>query len=456
MRKSSTRNSAKKTSHKPFGFAGFIFLALLLAGCAGPTASTADVTTASPSTAMPPTAIPTAVIPTATNPPAPTLGAPTATPVETLPSPTTKPSAPPAMPGRLPNPDLVVWSPIVTGMDSPVGLTHAGDGSGRLFIVQQDGRIRIVRNGVLLEEAFLDITDRVGRNGNEQGLLGLAFHPRYTENRFFYVNYTDDYGDTIIARFRASDDNPDRARPASELVLLKINQPYPNHNGGEVAFGPDGYLYLGLGDGGSGGDPQNNGQNLDSRLGKILRIDVDSAEPYAIPPDNPYANGGGRPEIWAAGLRNPWRFSFDRLTGDLYIADVGQNQWEEINFLPAGSPGGANFGWRFFEADMPYEGRPPAGLEVIAPVASYDHSQGCSVTGGFVYRGTALQEWPGVYLYGDFCTGLVWGIRPAPGGEWVRGLLFETGANITSFGEDEAGEIYLLDRGGTIYRLEMR
>jgi glucose/arabinose dehydrogenase len=340
----------------------------------------------------------------------------------------------------------------VGGLENPLGLENAGDGSSRLFIVEQVGIILVWKDGALLDQPFLDIRDRVGSNGSEQGLLGLAFHPRYTENGYFFVNYTDKNGDTHIARFSVSVQDPDRADPASEKQLIFQPQPYANHNGGSVVFGPDGYLYLGLGDGGAGGDPQGYGQSTQILLGKILRIDVDNGDPYAIPPDNPFVGGGGLPEIYAYGLRNPWRFSFDPLTGDLYIADVGQNKWEEVNFLPAGSQPGANFGWDFREGLHRFEGV-NLGEDFIDPVAEYDHSQGCSVTGGFVYRGVNLPEWQGVYLYGDFCSGRVWGLLRNPDGSWQSALLFETGFQISSFGIDQSGELYLVDYGGNVYRL---
>ena len=219
-----------------------------------------------------------------------------------------------------------------------------------------------------------------------------------------------------------------------------------------MAFGPDGFLYLGLGDGGAAGDPQGYAQNLTTHLGKLLRIDVNGAVGYTIPPDNPFPGSYGSPEIWAYGLRNPWRFAFDRLTGELFIGDVGQNAWEEIDYLPAGSPGGANFGWDFREGGHEFEGRVPAGLEVVDPVAEYDHTQGCSVTGGVVYRGQALPEWTGVYFFGDFCSGLVWGLVHTSENTWTKNDLFETGLTISSFGEDESGEIYLVDYNGGVYR----
>jgi glucose/arabinose dehydrogenase len=365
------------------------------------------------------------------------------------PAPTETPT--PTPPPSFPNLDQYGWQILVDGLANPVGLANAGDGSGRLFVLEQAGVVKIIRNGQVLAEPFLDITRRVGCCG-ERGLLGLAFHPDYEENGFFFVNYTDRRGDTVIARFSTSQD-PDRAVEDSEVRLLDINQPYGNHNGGVVVFGPDGYLYLGLGDGGSAGDPHNNGQSLHTLLGKILRLDVNWAEPYAIPWDNPFVDtndSSALPEIWAYGLRNPWRMSFDRLTGDLYIGDVGQGKVEEINFLPAGNPGGVNFGWNFYEGSLPYKGDPPPEQEMIAPVAEYDHSQGCSVTGGVVYRGEELQEWQGIYLYGDYCSGKVWGLIRNPDGTWQESLLFESGARITSFGEDEIGEVYLVDYQGLI------
>jgi glucose/arabinose dehydrogenase len=324
-----------------------------------------------------------------------------------------------------------------------------------MFVIEQAGRIRIAKNGQLSEPAFLDLTDRVGSAGNEQGLLGLAFHPDFKDNPYFYVNYTDKNGNTVIARFQASGDTAD---PASEKDLLKLDQPFPNHNGGVLSFGPkDGYLYAGLGDGGSAGDPYGNGQNTNVLLGKILRIDVDHGDPYAIPPDNPFANTGGKPEIWAYGLRNPWRISFDKLTGDLYIGDVGQDLWEEVDVAIGNLPG-LDYGWNYREGMHPYVGSPPASLKLTYPVVEYSHTVGgCSVTGGYVYRGS-MPEWQGIYLYGDFCSGIIWGLirspDPSSGQPWQSQVLFQTKASITTFGQDPGGEIYFADRGGTIYRLE--
>jgi glucose/arabinose dehydrogenase len=334
------------------------------------------------------------------------------------------------------------WQLITSGLNRPVDIQSAQDGSGRIFIIEKHGYIRIYENGQLLSMPFLDITDRVNDNGNEMGLLGLAFHPDYEHNGFFYVNYTGDGGNTHISRFQA---NGDVADPGSEKILLTIDQPYPNHNGGALAFGPEGDLYLGLGDGGSQGDPHNNAQNTKALLGKILRIDVNHADPYTIPSDNPFGN-----EVWAYGLRNPWRISFDRANQDLWIGDVGQDTWEEIDYLPAGSQGGTNFGWNIMEGNHPYNGSAQPGLQL--PAAEYSHSEGgCSVTGGYVYRGS-MPEWNGIYLYGDYCTGYIWGLMLSNGNRQNK-LLFESGANITTFGLDESGEIYLASDNGNVYRL---
>lgn len=353
-------------------------------------------------------------------------------------------------PVTLPEAQKYQWVSVFSGLQSPIGIANAGDGSGRLFIIEQAGVIRMVENGQLSNQPFLNIKDRVGANGSERGLLGLAFHPKYKENGYFYVNYTSKDGNSVISRFQASGNTAD---PASEKKLLGVAQPYPNHNGGSVAFGPDGYLYLGFGDGGSGGDPLGNGQSTHTLLGKILRIDVDKGDPYANPADNPFVGGGGEPEIWAYGLRNPWRFSFDSATGDLYIADVGQNQWEEIDFLAARSPGAANFGWNMMEGSHAYSGSDSEAY--IAPVAEYSHNDGCSVTGGYVYRGVALPEWQGVYFYGDYCSGTIWGLYQGANG-WIADELFKTSANVSSFGVDENGEIYFSDYGGEILRLEKK
>lgn len=386
----------------------------------------------------------TACAPTLT-PPVLATSTPTFLPTDTA-TPTPVPS--PAV-TDFPNPESYQWEVVAGGFVRPLDIQNAGDGSGRVFIIEQAGVIRILQNNALIETPFLDISERVDDGGNEQGLLGLAFHPDFAGNGFFYVNYTEAGGNTVIARFTASGNVAD---PNSEVRLLGVQQPFPNHNGGGLAFGPDGYLYIALGDGGSGGDPQDNGQNTTTLLGKILRIDVNSGEPYAIPADNPFGS-----EVFHYGLRNPFRFSFDALTGDLWIGDVGQGAWEEIDFLPAGTPGGINFGWNRFEGMHDYSaGDIPADYH--PPLFEYGHDQGCSVTGGYVYRGT-MPEWQGVYFYGDYCSGKVWGalrMVAVADATSISTVLFETGAQITSFGVDESGEIYLADRNGNILRLDRR
>lgn len=416
-------------------------LALILAACAP--ASTPDPGPPPVSTpSQAPSQVPSPLPPTESP-------APNATP-SPVPSPTLTPQ--PAT--TFPDPGAFAWVEVLSGLQRPVDLQNAGDGSGRLFIVEKAGRIRVFADGQLLATPFLDLTDRVGSSANEQGLLGLAFHPRYLENGRFFVNYTDLNGNTVIARFNVTAADPNQANPASETVLLRVQQPYRNHNGGMVAFGPDGYLYLGLGDGGSAGDPLGYAQVTDTYLGKILRLDVDNGDPYAIPPDNPFAGGGGFPEIWAYGLRNPWRFSFDPLTGDLFIADVGQNKWEEINFLPAGSTGRLNFGWNIYEGLHHYQGEPQMNFPYIDPVAEYSHQVGCSVTGGYVYRG-AMPEWQGIYFYADYCSGHIWGLLNVEG-QWQAQVLFEAGVSVTSFGMDESGEIFFVGDNGQIFRLAER
>ncbi|HEX7023137.1 MAG TPA: PQQ-dependent sugar dehydrogenase [Trueperaceae bacterium] len=343
---------------------------------------------------------------------------------------------------------------VASGLERPISMTHAGDGTGRLFVVEQTGRIRVIQDGRLLREPFLDLRSIVSCCG-EQGLLGLAFHPDYEQNGRFFVDYTDATGNTVVAEYHVSED-ADRAAPDSGRGLLQVEQPYDNHNGGQLAFGPDGYLYISLGDGGSGGDPHGNGQNLGTLLGKILRIDVDEGDPYAIPDDNPFAHqSGARPEIWAYGLRNPWRFSFDRQTGDLWIADVGQSQWEEVNLQPAGSQGGENYGWNVMEGAhcyQPDEGCDESGK--VLPLLEYSHDEGCSITGGYRYRGETQPGLRGVYLFSDYCSGTIWGARQDEKGAWRSEVLLEPGFGITTFGEDEAGELYVADYGdGTIYRV---
>ncbi len=362
---------------------------------------------------------------------------------------------------EFPDPTSYEWQLVTDALQKPVNLAHAGDGSNRIFIVEKAGVIRILVNGVLVDTPFLDITNRVGSQQSEQGLLGLAFHPNFKENGYLYVNYTARDGNTVIARFQVDPvDAPEgqTADPNSEQVILRVNQPYANHNGGHLLFGPDGMLWLGLGDGGSAGDPQNNAQSPESLLGKLLRIDVDRGDSYSIPDDNPFADGGGLPEIWALGLRNPWSFSFDSVSGDLYIADVGQEKWEEINVVPTGfNTTPLNFGWRNFEGTENYSNADPGSAYVhTPPIHVYGHDQGCSVTGGLVSRGTTLPDFNGVYLFGDFCSGTIWGMLQSDAQTWQVQRLFSTQYKITAFGADEMDEIYLLDLQGGLYKLTQK
>jgi glucose/arabinose dehydrogenase len=339
----------------------------------------------------------------------------------------------------------IALRPYAEGFVTPVVITHAGD--DRLFVAEQTGYIRVVRDGDVASRPFLDI-DSLTTSGGEQGLLGLAFHPDYQSNGFFFINYTDNSGDTVVARYQVSDD-PDIASPGSEQVLLRVDQPYSNHNGGGLAFGADGYLYIGLGDGGSAGDPENRAQDLGTPLGKMLRIDVDarSGDPqYGIPEDNPFAGrSGARPEIWLYGLRNPWRFSFDREGGDLWLGDVGQGEIEEIDRV-APDDGGLNLGWRLMEGDRCYESDCDRdGLTL--PVSVYEHgSAHCSVTGGYVYRGSDVPSLEGGYLFADYCSGVAWVLdasTPIAGATRV----LDTDIRISSFGEDLSGELYVADHG---------
>lgn len=420
-------------------------------------------------TAVPPTATalppsPTTRPATATVPPAPSPPPPTPTvppppptrPVPTatvpLPTATSAPSPALARPVR-PAPGQYGLAAVASGFRRPLYLTAAPSAAdGRLFVVEQDGTIITVHNGRRPAPPFLDIRDRVNARANEQGLLSVAFDPDFAANGTFYIYYTDSGGDTVVARYRLAPNNPAVADPGSEEIILRVEQPYSNHNGGLVLFGPDGYLYIGLGDGGSGGDPQGHGQDPRTLLGTILRVDVRRSATYVVPPDNPFVGQSDRrPEIWAYGLRNPWRFSFDRLTGDLYIADVGQNAWEEVSFQPASSTGGENYGWKVYEGSALFQGPPRAGL--TPPISEYGRQEGCSVTGGYVYRGRQLPALVGNYLFGDYCTGFVWALTPQADGTWVRTLLFDSNAQITSFGEDADGEVYVVDRQGTIYRI---
>jgi hypothetical protein len=370
------------------------------------------------------------------------------------------------------------------GLNFPVVVTNAGD--DRLFVVEQEGTIRIVTaDGTVLATPFLDIHERVTFAG-EQGLLGLAFHPDYATNGYFYVNYIDSGGDTNISRFQVTS-NPDIADPNSESIILEVEQPFDNHNGGDVHFGPDGYLYIALGDGGYRDDPFNNAQRLDTLLGKILRIDVDSSQPYAVPADNPFAqdnNPETRDEIWVYGLRNPWRFSFDAEQGDLYIGDVGQDTQEEINFQAADSPGGENYGWSCYEGSLPLIddddehgcwllflpfGQADTGAPTgpnngqwpyIAPIFDYPHYDeggeflGCVVTGGYVYRGSDYANLIGYYVFGDFCSGRFWLLLPS-GGDWLAYPQGQFNLSPSAFGESQTRELYVADyNSGDLFRIE--
>lgn len=346
---------------------------------------------------------------------------------------------------------------VASGLQAPVHVTHAGDNSDRIFVVEQPGRIRLIKNKTLQDDAFLDIQERV-LFGGEQGLLSVAFPPQYNVKGYFYVYYTNNAGDNVVSRFYLSSDNPDQANPGSEELVLYLHHPsQPNHNGGQLAFGPDGYFYIGTGDGGGGGDPLRNAQNTESLLGKILRIDVEAgAETYQIPDDNPFKDQSGyRPEIWALGLRNPWRFSFDRQTGDLYIADVGQGSFEEVNYQPASSQGGENYGWNIMEGPECFQSGTCNQSGLTLPVFSYQTrvENTCAVTGGHVYRGSVNPTWQGVYFFGDFCSGAIWGLQ-REGESWENSGLANTSLKITSFGEDQAGELYVADQSGTVYAIQ--
>jgi len=349
---------------------------------------------------------------------------------------------------------------VANSLGPVTSIANAGD--GRLFLTTQTGRILIVENGTPRSQPFLDIRDRI-TTGGERGLLSVAFHPRYAENGFFFVDYTNLQGNTVIARYQVSAANPDQADPASERILLTIEQPYSNHNGGELQFGPDGYLYIGMGDGGSGFDPQCRAQNPDTLLGKLLRIDVDQnvANPpyYGIPASNPF-RGPGAPldEVWASGVRNPWRFSFDRATGDLWIADVGQGRREEIDFQPASSRGGENYGWKVMEGTVcssrdacPASTPACDSAAFTPPVLEYDHGPHCSVTGGYVYRGSGAAQLRGSYVFGDLCSGVLWVAARQGNGFTVRAIPGQV-PQLTTFGEDRNGELYAANGTGQLFR----
>ena len=349
----------------------------------------------------------------------------------------------------------VALQEIATGLAFPLYLT-APPGDPRLFIVEKGGALRVVKAGVLLPTPFLDLSAQVS-GGAEQGLLGLAFAPDYATSGRFYVHYTDPAGDTRVSSFLVSAD-PDVADPASETVLLAVDQPFANHNGGQIAVGPDGYLYIGLGDGGGSGDPSGTGQSLADLLGAILRIDPAGGMPYAVPADNPFVGvAGASPEIWSYGLRNPWRFSFDRATGDLWIGDVGQNQWEEIDLATVadGAGRGVNFGWSVMEGRHCVSGDGCDTGRFALPVLEYGHGTGCSVSGGYVYRGSAIPALQGHYFYADFCQGFVRSLRMEGGAiaEEADWPTLRPGGSVPSFGEDSAGELYLLAADGRVLKI---
>ena len=356
-------------------------------------------------------------------------------------------------------PPVAIEPVITSGLSSAIGMTHAGDGSGRLFVVEQGGRIKVWTGGSsVLPTPFLDLSTIVS-SGGEQGLLGLAFHPAYAANGLFYVNYTDLAGDTVVARYQVSAGDPNVADPASAQLVLTFAQTFENHNGGDMHFGPDGFLHISSGD---GGGPAGNSQDPTNLLGKILRIDVDGTPDageetcgltvgYGIPDDNPLVGGAGDcDEIWSLGLRNPWRFSFDRETGDMWIGDVGDGAWEEVNFEPASSAGGENYGWPCYEGNDVFEG---CGMpeDFVFPIHALPHPPNCSVIGGFRYRGQAFPQLVGFYFYSDWCSGRLWAAEPDGAGGWITHDLIDAGGfSYTGFGESDSGELFLAGAGGVV------
>ncbi len=429
------RVSASVAGHMTISWHGLL-MAFMMTACSE--AAVIDAPTPGAS-APPPSAVPAPVQP----PPSPT-----ATPVSVGPTPT-------ATLGEM---DVQVAFPDIE-INRPIFLTYANDGTNRLFLVQQSGKIHLFENRPDAGDmtTFLDIEGQISRRGNEEGLLGLAFDPNYLTNGHFYVHYSADSPRlSVISRFSVSPSDTNHADRSSEQVIMEVGQPFSNHNGGMIAFGPDGYLYVGLGDGGSAGDPRRNGQDTTTVLGTILRIDVSSVAPggtYAIPPDNPFAGAtdGSRPEIWAYGLRNPWRFSFDRDTGDLWAGDVGQNRWEEIDLIKPG----LNYGWNVMEGFHFYSPLAAEDKQLEPPVVEYENanSGGCSVTGGYVYRGSRLPTLVGAYIYGDFCSGRIWAIRYDGSEVTEFAELVDSDLSISSFGEDQSGELYILSFNGRIYEL---
>jgi len=361
-----------------------------------------------------------------------------------------------AGPGPGPGPsDSAALQLVTSGLSYPDFVTTPAGDTARLFVVEQTGAIRVVQHDSLLPTPFLNLTGHIGFGG-ERGLLSMAFHPSYASNGHFYVYYTNPAGDIRIVRYTASA-NPNIADSTSgDTILSAFHETNDNHNGGLLLFGPDGKLYAGLGDGGSAGDPPGNGQNLDTLLAKILRLDVDGASPYAVPADNPFVgHAGERGEIWLYGLRNPWRFSFDRTSGDLYIGDVGQNLYEEVDVLAAGSPAGVNFGWNVMEGKHCYGASSCNMSGLTLPLVEYGHADGCAVTGGYVYRGTKIPALAGIYFYGDYCSGWVRSFRYTGGAaaenrDWP---LLAVSGGLSSFGEDARGELYITSLSGKLYRV---
>jgi glucose/arabinose dehydrogenase len=420
-------------------------MALSVAACGAPDA-----------TPSPPSPLPSVTVPASPTPEAATDPVSPSAPPAASSSPTLAPIAD--------DPPPLALQAVVDGLAAPIGL--ASGPPGWLLVQEQNGRVIAVDLATGETSVTLDLTDRVV-GGGERGLLGLALHPDWPDDGRAFVHYSDGNGDTVLSEFGSADPaaEPPTLDPASERVLLQVDQPFSNHNGGQLAFGPDGFLWFGLGDGGSGGDPQGNGQNRAALLGKVLRLDVDAEpsgeRPYAIPDDNPFADGGdGAPEAYLVGLRNPWRFSFDRATDELWIADVGQNAFEEVNRIDPTNDAGANLGWNLMEATSCFAVAGCSSEGLLLPAAEYGRELGCSVTGGHVYRGAAIDGLTGWYLFSDYCSGLLFGIRsdlePPPAGTRAAGprVLLETGANVSSFGEDADGELYLADyASGTIYRI---
>ena len=427
-------------TQKPMPSMPFVVLAaVLLVACGTQTATSRPITSAAPSIAG--------------------SSRPGSGPPATGPGPTQAPTSASSAPGGDPsfNVDLSVEF-FADGFPPLTFVTNASDGSGALYAVGQNGVISVLSlAGEVQPLPFLDIDDRV-LSGGEQGLLGLAFHPDFESNGRLFVNYTNNDGDTVVSEFSRSNDQPGivLADVGSERILLAIDQPYANHNGGMIAFGPDGYLYIGMGDGGSGGDPMGNGQAPATLLGKMLRIDVNSGDPYGIPADNPFVGGAALPEIWSLGWRNPWRFSFDRVTGAMFIGDVGQRAREEIDAEPAGA-GGRNYGWNIMEGDICYRTDPCTTDGLTLPVAVNDRSnRECAITGGYVYRGANYPELNGAYVFSDYCTGTLWALdaaRAITNGRTETLVLGDAGFGPSSFGEDEAGELYAVNLQGEIWRL---